>query len=259
MNCTLNLPVIKKVLSAILFVVIISGQGTAFSAPAGDLIRDEVPKGPDSLQIVQAGEGYVYVVKNSYPAGSVISVEFLDYPRWLEISDTSVYGIAPDRSKMYNITLAVRLSDRTDTNSILLEVIGEKATKSRELKPEEIMFMAPYSSVPEMTSNLDTAVFREKLVRILLNSPLNLRIESCKGGKIKAFEIYEGKYHRKWFFWKRGWKEKVMYEVYYYVSAGKIKYVIDIDASEAPNENYKNWRKCQPTKPTKEKEIINRL
>ena len=66
-------------------------------------------------------------------------------------------------------------------------------------------------SLPSRTYDLLPQILHEKIVHILQDPPLNLRVMSAYNGKIETdYMEYEGEFHGI-LFWKKRWKERIKY------------------------------------------------
>ena len=119
---------------------------------------------------------------------------------------------------------------------------------------------ASASIIPKIFTSIAYDDFEETSTKILINDPLNLKIDTAYSNTIMAYEIYEGSTHRKWFFWKNQWREKTTYRINYYSEIDGVSFTIKVISSEAPNDKYYKWQKVYyPSKKTKENIIIEKL
>ncbi len=110
-----------------------------------------------------------------------------------------------------------------------------------------------------MPSSIPPATFQSDVLKILTGSPINLTIDSVFNKTVSAYEIYDGRIHRKWFFWKTVWKEKTKYVLTYDTAGEGIVYTLRTATYEAPDVYWENWFKVEPSVTTKVNSILDKL
>lgn len=115
--------------------------------------------------------------------------------------------------------------------------------------------------LPDMPSSIPFSNFRSSAINILISPPLDLTVDTVYNNTISAYEVYNGRVHRRWFFWKAAWKEKTIYKISFRQSDSSTIYTLKSESFEAPDENWidKRWQRVEPSVKTKENLIIQKL
>ncbi|MEQ9289334.1 MAG: hypothetical protein RIG77_20570 [Cyclobacteriaceae bacterium] len=136
------------------------------------------------------------------------------------------------------------------------------------------------SSIPEMYSTMGFDDFESTVIGLLIQAPISLKIDTAYqsfevnsrpilNGEIEtdttfinriiAYELYEGKPHKRWFFFETKWVEQTIYFIQYKKEDNGVFYTMVVKSFEAPNENYSKWQSTYPSQPTKESLIIQKI
>jgi hypothetical protein len=116
-------------------------------------------------------------------------------------------------------------------------------------------------SLPNMPSSIDYDVFEVTTIKILIDPPLNLMVDTVYNHTISAYEICDGRVHRHWFFWKTTWKEKTRYLITYQKVGSEVIFTLTSQTFEAPNIYWAEhrWQRVEPSNKTKESMILEKL
>ena len=116
-------------------------------------------------------------------------------------------------------------------------------------------------NIVDMPSHILYNDFNAAVVSILMDPPLDLTIDTTYDDTIHASEVYDGRVHRHWFFWKTTWKEKTCYYITYRRAENNTVFTLRSASFETQDASQPNarWHVVQPSVKTKENQILQQL